>query len=203
MFAARRSAPLTRQLLRTQRRWGSHTAHEPVNESFGVSSSPPPTATRPKSGSRASNVSMRSFYITSGSVASAFILYHVSKSYEESGSPSWISNFISKWTPSEEVFEQRNAIHTAIMEKVAFDRHLLGSQGPPEAFALRQPDMMNAGSPYNVSPGSQADLSHVVAHYQAKNQEAEESRVARMKDGKVCRCTTKWAYPFSLVDCLE
>lgn len=45
--------------------------------------------------------------------------------------------------------------------------------------------MLNAGSPFNVSPGSQADLSHVVAHYQRKNQEIEESRVARTKDGKV------------------
>ena len=95
------------------------------------------------------------------------------------------------------------------MEKVAADRHLLGSQGPAEAFSLRQPEyvmvapemlfflvmlivlffllssMMNSGSPYNVSPGSQADLSHVVAHYQRKNQEAEADRVARMKDGKV------------------
>ncbi|KAF7527427.1 hypothetical protein PCG10_002830 [Penicillium crustosum] len=175
MFAARRSALSTRQLLRTQRRWGSHAAHEPVNESFGVSSSSP--ADR--------NQTRRSFYVTCGSVASAFILYHVSKSNEESGSPSWISSLIEKWTPSQEVFEQRNAIHTAIMEKVAADRHLLGSQGPAEAFSLRQPDMMNSGSPYNVSPGSQADLSHVVAHYQRKNQEAEEARVARMKDGKV------------------
>ncbi|KAJ5841527.1 hypothetical protein N7534_011357 [Penicillium rubens] len=162
MFAARRSAPSTRQLLRTQRRWDSHAAHEPVNEGFG-----------------------RSFYVTCGSIASAYLLYRVSQSNEKSSEPSWISGLISKWTPSQEVFEQRNAIHTAMMEKAATDRHLLGSQGPPEAFALRQPDMMNAGSPYNVSPGSQADLSHVVAHYQRKNQEIEESRVARMKDGKV------------------
>ncbi|KAJ5178035.1 uncharacterized protein N7500_000734 [Penicillium coprophilum] len=162
MFAATRSAPSMRQLLRTQRRWGSHAAHAPVNEGFG-----------------------RSFYVTCGSIASAFLLYHVSKSNEESGSASWISNLITKWSPSQEVFEQRNAIHTAMMEKAASDRHLLGSQGPPEAFDLRQPDMMNAGSPYNVSPGSQADLSHVVAHYQRKNQQIEESRVARMKDGKV------------------
>ena len=43
MFAAKRSAASMRQLLRTQppRRFGSHSAHaEPVNESFGVSSSP-------------------------------------------------------------------------------------------------------------------------------------------------------------------
>lgn len=45
--------------------------------------------------------------------------------------------------------------------------------------------LMNGGSPYNVSPGSQADLSAVVAHYKRQNQEMEEARVARMKDGKV------------------
>ncbi|CDM30864.1 hypothetical protein DTO013E5_489 [Penicillium roqueforti] len=162
MFAARRSAPSTRQLLRTQRRWGSHAAHEPVNEGLG-----------------------RSFYVTSGTIASAFVLYHISKSIKESGEASWMTGLINKWTPSQEVFEQRNAIHTAIMDKAAFDRHLLGSQGPAEAFAHRQPEMLNAGSPFNVSPGSQADLSHVVAHYQRKNQEIEESRVARTKDGKV------------------
>ncbi|KAJ5250400.1 hypothetical protein N7489_000810 [Penicillium chrysogenum] len=163
MFAARRSAPSTRQLLRTQRRWGSHAAHEPVNEGFG-----------------------RSFYVTCGSIASAYLLYRVSQSNEKSSEPSWISGLISKWTPSQEVFEQRNAIHTAMMEKAATDRHLLGSQGPPRLLPFDSPSiMMNAGSPYNVSPGSQADLSHVVAHYQRKNQEIEESRVARMKDGKV------------------
>lgn len=45
--------------------------------------------------------------------------------------------------------------------------------------------ILNSHSPYNVSPGSRADLSHVVAHYERKNQESEEARVARMKDGKV------------------
>lgn len=45
--------------------------------------------------------------------------------------------------------------------------------------------MFNARSPYNVSPGSQADLSAVVAHYERQNKEIEEARVARMKDGKV------------------
>lgn len=45
--------------------------------------------------------------------------------------------------------------------------------------------MMNAGSPWNVVAGSQADLSKVVAHYERKNKEMEEARVAKMKDGKV------------------
>ncbi|KAJ5092188.1 hypothetical protein NUU61_007058 [Penicillium alfredii] len=147
-----------------------------------LSPSPPPPgdpirpglATRP-----------RSFYVTIGSFASAYLLYRVSKSNQESDSPSWISSFISKWTPSQEVFEERNAIRTAVMEKAAHDRHLFQSQGPREAYDLKQPEMMNAGSPFNVSPGSQADLSAVVAHYQRQNKEMEDARIARTKDGKV------------------
>ncbi|KAJ5577829.1 uncharacterized protein N7459_006793 [Penicillium hispanicum] len=165
MFAARRSAASMRRLAlqHPPRRFGSSHAHaEPVNESFG-----------------------RSFYVTAGSFASAYILYRLSKSNEDSGSESWISGLISKWTPSQEVFEQRNAVHTAILEKAAEDRHLLQSQGPREAYELLQPDLMNARSPYNVSPGSQADLSAVVAHYERQNKDMEASRVARMKDGKV------------------
>lgn len=44
--------------------------------------------------------------------------------------------------------------------------------------------MMNTGSPYNLAAGSRVDLSHVVAHYERKNQEIDEARVVRMKDGK-------------------
>jgi hypothetical protein len=46
--------------------------------------------------------------------------------------------------------------------------------------------MMNTGSPYNLAAGSRVHLDHVIAHYERKNQEMEESRVARMEkaDGK-------------------
>lgn len=82
----------------------------------------------------------RSFYITVGSFASALILYRLSKSNQDSGSESWISGLISKYTPSQEEFEKRNAIHTALLEKAASDRHLFQSQGPSEAYELRQPE---------------------------------------------------------------
>ncbi|OJJ46281.1 hypothetical protein ASPZODRAFT_98048 [Penicilliopsis zonata CBS 506.65] len=170
MFLARRSVPLLRQGLRHQqpRRFDSHAAHAehahhgPVNESFG-----------------------RSFYVTIGTFASAYILYRISKSNQESGSQSWISSLIEKWTPSEQVFEQRNAIHTVAMEKAAHDRHLFGSQGPSTHLELRSAEIFNSGSIINVSPGSAADLSAVAAHYQRENQKLEEARVGRMQDGKV------------------
>ncbi|KAE8141446.1 NADH-ubiquinone oxidoreductase subunit [Aspergillus pseudotamarii] len=168
MFFARRSATSARLLLRNQpqRRFDSHAAHhhaEPVNESFG-----------------------RSFYVTVGSFASAYVLYRLSKSTEESGSQSWISSLIQKWTPSEKVFEERNAIRTVIMEKAAHDRHLFQSQGPRAVFELKQPEVsFNSAPPFNVPAGSAMDMSHVTAHYERQNRELEEARVARMQDGKV------------------
>ncbi|KAJ5204123.1 uncharacterized protein N7498_005002 [Penicillium cinerascens] len=159
MFAARRFAASSRRLAAQQppRRFGSHSAHaEPVNEGLG-----------------------RSFYVTAGSIASAYILYRIGS--QDSASESWISGLISKFTPSEKDFEQRNAIHTALMEKAAADRHLLQSQGPRESYDLRTPEMLNSRFPYNVAPGSQADLSKVKAHYERQNREIEAAGATREK----------------------
>ncbi|RDW81768.1 putative NADH-ubiquinone oxidoreductase 178 kDa subunit [Aspergillus mulundensis] len=166
MILARRSAVSARLLLRNQqpRRCGSHTAHhhaEPVNESFG-----------------------RSFYVAVGTFASCFALYHFTKSGKDTELS--ITRLIQKWTPSEKVFEERNALHTAAAERAAQDRHLFLSQRPSEAYELKSPESsFHPGHPYNVIAGSKADLSEVIAHYEAKNRKIEEARVARMQDGKV------------------
>lgn len=170
MYLARQSVAPARQMLRRQqpRRFDSHAAHaehshaHPVNESYGPG-----------------------FYVSVATLTAGYILYRLHKSAEESGSQSWISSLIKKWTPSEQLFEQRNAIRTAAMEKAAHDRHLFQSPGPREYIELRHPEIFNAGSPYNVPAGSTVDLSAVVAHYERKNREIEEARVSRMQDGKV------------------
>ncbi|BDD57877.1 hypothetical protein MPDQ_004081 [Monascus purpureus] len=165
MFAARRSVAPVRQLLRHQpRRFDSHAAHHaaPVNESFG-----------------------RSFYVTVGTFAFGYVLYRIHKSYVDSDSTSFISNLIAKWTPDEKIFEERNAVHTVLMEKAAHDRHLFESQGGGPSIQLRTPELLNSGSQMNVTPGFRPDISAVAAHYERQNQQLEEARVARMKDGKV------------------
>ncbi|KAL2869963.1 putative NADH-ubiquinone oxidoreductase 178 kDa subunit [Aspergillus lucknowensis] len=167
MILARRSVASARLLLRNQqpRRFDSHAAHPaaPVNESFG-----------------------RSFYVAVGTFASCFALYHFTKSTQESGSKSRISSFIEKWSTPEKVLEQRNAIHTAAVEKAASDRHLFVSQDLRSHYELKNPEAsFHPGQPYNVIPGNNADLSKVIAHYERENQKAEEARVARLKDGKV------------------
>ncbi|KAL3475346.1 hypothetical protein BJX99DRAFT_159515 [Aspergillus californicus] len=167
MILTRQSVAFTRRLLQNQqpRRFDSHAAHHaaPVNESFG-----------------------RSFYVAVGTFASCFLLYKFTNSTKESGSQSWITSAIQKWTPSEKMLEERNAIHTAAAERAAHDRHLFQSQGFRESYQLRHQDVSFApGQPFNVIPGNQADLSHVIAHYKNENQKTEERRVSRMQDGKV------------------
>ncbi|RJE25429.1 hypothetical protein PHISCL_02252 [Aspergillus sclerotialis] len=120
-----------------------------------------------------------------GTFFGSYVIYRIYKSNTESGNESWISNLISKWTPSEKVFEQRNALHTVAVEKAAHDRHLFMAQSQRETVGIRSPEQLNASGPYNVPAGALADVSAVAAHYERENQLAEEARVASMKDGKV------------------
>lgn len=79
----------------------------------------------------------RSFYVTIGTFASAYLLYRWSKSAEEAGSKSWVSSLVDKWATPTETLEHRNAIHTAALEKAAHDRHLFQSQGPSAHYELK------------------------------------------------------------------
>ncbi|EEH17499.2 hypothetical protein PABG_00062 [Paracoccidioides brasiliensis Pb03] len=170
MLISRRAAAPIRGLLRHQqpRRLGSSTTHgeqhaaEPVNENFG-----------------------RGFYMFIASVPIGLALYKYSTS--DPHSKPWMTRLIEKWFPEESLWESKNALHTAAIEQAAFDRHLFQSQsGGSLNLELSFPEVFNTGSPMNVPAGNgSADLTAVVAHYNAKNKKTEQDRVARMKDGKV------------------
>jgi len=56
--------------------------------------------------------------------------------------------------------------------------------------------MFNHGSPWNVVAGQgSADLTQLVSHYEAKHKKIEESRIGRMRDGKVVTIYEDWAIP--------
>ena len=78
--------------------------------------------------------------MTVGTFAVGYVLYRVQKSYAESDSKSFLSSFIEKWTPQEKIFEERNALHTVVMEKAAHDRHLFASQSGGSSIQLRNPE---------------------------------------------------------------
>lgn len=136
-------------------------------------------------------------------VAVGYALYRISQSPAES----FVTRLINKYWPDQKAFEERNALHTAMLEKAAVDRHLFYGAPARDYVELKDPEyvspptemgrkkmglatdsygrLFNGGSPYNVPAGSRADVSAVAAYYHRKNQQIEEQRVARMKDGKV------------------
>ncbi|OJD23857.1 hypothetical protein ACJ73_04789 [Blastomyces percursus] len=165
MFSSRGAAVSARALLRRQqpRRLASSASHhaEPVNENFG-----------------------RGFYIFLASVPIGLALYNYSTS--DPSSKPWMTRLIENYSPKESMWEQRNALHTAAIERAAADRHLFHSQSASLNLELSFPEAFNTGGCMNVPAGNaHGDLTAVVAHYQAKNKKIEEERVARMKDGKV------------------
>lgn len=75
-----------------------------------------------------------------GTFFGSYVIYRIYMSNSESGKESWISNLITKWTPSEKVFEERNALHTVAAEKAAHDRHLFMAQSQRETVGIRSPE---------------------------------------------------------------
>ena len=82
----------------------------------------------------------KSFYVAIGTFTFGYILYRIHKSNKESGSKSFISDIVEKYAPSQQIFEERNAIHSTVLEKAAHDRHLFASQNPPPTYEVRFPE---------------------------------------------------------------
>ncbi|WEW58481.1 hypothetical protein PRK78_003949 [Emydomyces testavorans] len=126
----------------------------------------------------------RGFYLAIASVPVGLALYKYSTS-DPKNTP-WITRLIEEYTPSQKLWEKRNAIHTLAVEKAAADRHLFHSQNPPLTIDLSCPEIFNTGSPINMPAGnSSGDLRAVIAHYQRRQRAQEDNRLARMEGGQV------------------
>ncbi|KAF6220193.1 hypothetical protein HO133_003324 [Letharia lupina] len=79
-------------------------------------------------------------------------------------------------------YARRNTMHTKMVEQAGADRNLF--QGSPWShhIDLKFPEIFNTGSPYNIPAGHSADLGALRAHYEKKNVEVEEKRIAKLKE---------------------
>jgi hypothetical protein len=81
-------------------------------------------------------LSQPSFYVTVSTFAAGFVLYRITNGSEDS----WVTRLIQKYTPDGKVYEERNAIHTAALEKAASDRHLFVGTPRHDYIDLRCPE---------------------------------------------------------------
>ncbi|KAF2270490.1 NADH:ubiquinone oxidoreductase 17.8kD subunit, partial [Lojkania enalia] len=129
-------------LPRQPRRYAHDEHHhaQPVNESFG-----------------------KGFWIPIALIPLGYGLYQVSR-YADNEKP-LLTRVIDKYTELQEQRALRNDLHVQMIEQAGADRVLFNNTRPQEFIDLRFPEIMSAGSPYNVPAGSQANISHVIAKY--------------------------------------
>lgn len=103
----------------------SHAHHHPdpapANESFG-----------------------RSFYLVLALVPTSYIIYNLSRP-DASGQRPALTNVLERWSDYRSRWEERNAIHTRMVEQAGHDRNLFINTPEPNWHDLRMPEMMSVG----------------------------------------------------------
>ncbi|PVH87597.1 hypothetical protein DL98DRAFT_479720 [Cadophora sp. DSE1049] len=117
------------------------------------------------------------FYVVLAIVPLSLGVYAASRP-SANGHPKGLSNFIgSYYNEYKERWAARNSLHTAALERAAFDRNLFQSTPGSKHVDLRFPEIFNTGSPFNVSAGQgPRNMDQLVAHYGKKNEDAEEEK---------------------------
>ncbi|KAI1142725.1 hypothetical protein F5Y05DRAFT_365919 [Hypoxylon sp. FL0543] len=118
------------------------------------------------------------FYIFAAAVPVSYVAYSASRPGPD-GEPS----SVSKWLRSFDYFndwELRNTLRTNIIEQAAHDKHLLLNAGKNPHVDLKMPELINAGSPWNVPAGHYPKLDYLTEHYRKQAAEEEERKVKKL-----------------------
>ncbi|KIW20198.1 hypothetical protein PV08_00773 [Exophiala spinifera] len=166
--------PLRRTLQHQTRRSASHEAgHGHGHDHAG----PRESAFHVDIGSGNESLS-RGFFISLALIPFAYAVYSVSSS--PSDNP--ISRLVKQYEDNKKADETKNVVYMTMLERAAADRQLFAATARDDSGpALRNPELFNVGSPYNVSAGSSANLSALAKFYQDENKEAERLRIERLK----------------------
>ncbi|KAI0970388.1 hypothetical protein F4678DRAFT_436651 [Xylaria arbuscula] len=159
---ARRARPTT---LRTSQRsyasesHGHHEAHK-VNEGLGTA-----------------------FYVFAGALPVSIVAYQISRPGAD-GEPSSLSKWLEQFDYFSKDFEARNSLRTELLEQAAHDKHLFLNSGRSTHVELKTPELINAGSPWNVPAGHYINLDHVTEHYRKQAAAEEERKAKKLSEGE-------------------
>lgn len=141
------------------------------------------------------------FYMTLAAVP----LFYVGYSFAYGSEDNFLARQYQKYKEGRKEGEDTDRLHQAVVSQAILDRARLSSY-PRETTGpdLNYPEygtvpaskvtngntnttcrMFNAGSPWNQAVGQGADMRQLEEYYGRVRAQAEEERIARMKDGKV------------------
>ncbi|KAH6638450.1 hypothetical protein C7974DRAFT_306861 [Boeremia exigua] len=159
--AARTSrTTLSRQTRRYAHDEHAHGHAAPVNESLG-----------------------RGFFWATIWIPAGMGLYLVSKNSDQDRP--FLTRLVDKYTELEEQRTKRNDLHVRMVEQAGEDRVLFNNAKPQEYVDMRFPEIMNAGSPYNVPAGSQVPMTSVIEKYQKLAYEDNERKLEALANDEI------------------
>ncbi|KAH8675762.1 hypothetical protein BX600DRAFT_184829 [Xylariales sp. PMI_506] len=121
------------------------------------------------------------FFVFAGAVPVSFFAYSITRP-GSNGEPSSFTKFLHNFDYFKEESEVRNALRTQAMEQAAHDKHLFYYSGKNPHVDLKTPELINAGSPWNVPAGHRArGLEELTEHYRQQHLEEEERKVKKLE----------------------
>ncbi|OTB13982.1 hypothetical protein K445DRAFT_319509 [Daldinia sp. EC12] len=121
------------------------------------------------------------FYVFAAAVPASYVAYSISRP-----GPDGEESSLSRWMRSFEYFndwELRNTLRSNMIEQAAHDKHLLLHAGSSSHVELKMPELIYAGSPWNIPAGHYPNIDHLTAHYrqQAATEEERKAKVLAAK----------------------
>lgn len=97
------------------------------------------------------------------------------------GQPHALTKYLDQFSSWRKTWEERNALHTKMVEQAGHDRNLFLNTPQPSYVDHRFPEVLgNTGSPYNVKAGHKADMSEVRQHLEGKLRREEEQKIKQL-----------------------
>jgi len=103
-----------------------------------------------------------------------------------------LTRLMDKYAEAEERRAKKNDLHVRMIEQAGEDRVLFMNARPQEHVEMRFPEIMNAGSPYNVPAGSQVPMTTVIEKYKKIAYEDNERKHEALANDEI-----KGEQPFS------
>ncbi|KAI1760965.1 hypothetical protein GGR53DRAFT_507414 [Hypoxylon sp. FL1150] len=119
------------------------------------------------------------FYVFAALVPASYLGYSISRPGAD-GSPSVGSRWLRRNFDYFNDWEERNTLRTNIFEQAAHDKHLILYSGKSTHVELKTPELINAGSPWNVPAGHLPSLEHVTEHYRRQAAAEEERKLVKL-----------------------
>ncbi|KAI1857341.1 hypothetical protein JX265_008689 [Neoarthrinium moseri] len=118
------------------------------------------------------------FYVFIGLIPASIVGYSISRPGAD-GSPSSLSKWLSGFDYFRAEDEARNSLRTQLYEQAAHDKHLFLAQEKNLHIDLKMPELLNAGSPWNVPAGHRGrNMEELTEHYRQQHV-AEEDRKSK------------------------